>query len=122
MELHLRTAPVTDVDAAEREILADWGLPGEVVMRHRTPAFAHVFSGEGYAAGYYSYLWADTLVADAAEAFAEAGFYDPELSQRYHDEVLSRGDSVDPDAAYRALRGRDPDVGALLRERGLVEA
>ena len=122
MELHLRTAPVTDVDAAEREILADWGLPAEVVMRHRTPAFAHVFSGEGYAAGYYSYLWADTLVADAAEAFAEAGFYDPELSQRYHDEVLSRGDSVDPDAAYRALRGRDPDVGALLRERGLVEA
>jgi MoxR-like ATPase len=125
MELHLRSSPLggpADVEAAEKAILDEWGLPEEVVMRHRTPAFAHVFSGEGYAAGYYSYLWADTLVADAAEAFDEQGFYDRDLSRRYHELVLSKGHSIEPDAAFRALRGRDPDVAALLRERGLVEA
>jgi peptidyl-dipeptidase Dcp len=125
MELHLRREPLegpADVEAAEKAILDEWGLPAEVVMRHRTPAFAHVFSGEGYAAGYYSYLWADTLVADAAEAFDEQGFYERDLSRRYLELVLSKGHSIEPDAAFRALRGRDPDVGALLRERGLVEA
>ncbi|MCB9674535.1 MAG: M3 family metallopeptidase [Alphaproteobacteria bacterium] len=121
MEMHLCTAPI-DPRAFEDRVLAEWGLPAEVVMRHRTPQFAHVFSGESYSAGYYSYLWADVLVADAAEAFAEQGYYDVPLSKRLLDTVLSRGNTVDPAEGFRQFRGRDPEVGALLRERGLVPA
>lgn len=119
MMLHLAEDDV-DVAVFEKETLAEWGLPHEVVMRHRTPQFAHIFSSDGYAAGYYSYLWADVLVADAAEAFAASGFYDKALSERYYALVLSRGDTVDAAEAFRAFLGRDPQVGALLRERGLV--
>jgi peptidyl-dipeptidase Dcp len=121
MELHLAEGPV-DPAAFEDEVLARWGLPEQVVMRHRTPHFAHVFSGEGYAAGYYSYLWADVLVADAAELFSERGFYEPTLATNLLEGILSRGDTVDPAEAYRAFRGREPDPGALLRERGLTAA
>ncbi len=118
MELHLTDGNI-DPDVFERETLARWGLPAQVVMRHRTPHFAHIFSGEDYAAGYYCYLWADTIVADAAEAFAETGWYDPALNQQYYDLLLSIGHTVDAGEAFRAFRGRDPDVGALLRHRGL---
>ncbi|MEZ4318802.1 MAG: M3 family metallopeptidase [Myxococcota bacterium] len=121
MEMHLTTDPV-DPREFEDRVLAQWGLPREVVMRHRTTQFAHVFSSEYYSAGYYSYLWADVLVADAAEAFAESGFYDTELSARLLDTVLSRGNTLDPAEGFRRFRGRDPQVGALLRERGLVPA
>ncbi|MCB9670472.1 MAG: M3 family metallopeptidase [Alphaproteobacteria bacterium] len=117
LEMHLRDEPV-DPAAFEDEILDAWGLPREVVMRHRTPQFSHVFSGEAYSAGYYSYLWADMLVADAAEHFHEHGFYDREQAGRLMDLLLSRGDSVDPAEAYRTFRGRDPNVDALLRDRG----
>jgi peptidyl-dipeptidase Dcp len=119
MELHLRTDPV-DTRAAEQEILQRWGLSDKVVMRHRTPQFSHLFSGESYSAGYYSYLWADALVADAADAFAEKSFYDAELCERLMNEVLSRGNTVDPAQAFRAFRGRDPEVAPLLRQRGLA--
>jgi len=119
MEMHLAEGPV-DPAAFEAEVLARWGLPDEVVMRHRTPHFAHVFSGDGYSAGYYSYLWADVLVADAAELFSEVGFYDGDTATRLMDGILSRGDTVDPAEAFRAFRGRDPDASALLRERGLA--
>jgi len=119
MELHTLTERV-DPRVAEKEILERWGLSEQVVMRHRTPQFAHLFSGESYSAGYYSYLWADALVADAAEAFAEQSFYDPELCDRLMSEVLSRGNTVDPAAAFRAFRGRDPEVEPLLRDRGLA--
>jgi peptidyl-dipeptidase Dcp len=119
MEMHLETEPV-DAAAFEAETLTRWGLPHGVVMRHRTPHFMHVFAGGGYAAGYYSYLWADVLVADAAEAFAETGFYDAPLSKSLYDRVLARGNTVDPAESYRAFRGRDADVDALLRGRGLV--
>lgn len=119
MVLHLETGPV-DPATFEAETLAEWGLPSAVVMRHRTPHFAHIFSGEGYAAGYYCYLWADTLVADAAEAFDARGFYDTELFGRYHDTILSRGHTVDAAEAYRAFLGRDPQVEPLLRHRGLI--
>ena len=119
MLLHLETDTV-DPGAFEKKVLAEWGLPSAVVMRHRTPQFAHVFSGEGYAAGYYCYLWADTLVADAAEAFEEQGYYNRTLVQAYHDQILSRGHSVDAAEAFRAFRGRDPEVEPLLRHRGLV--
>jgi peptidyl-dipeptidase Dcp len=85
------------------------------------PHFSHVFSSEGYAAGYYNYIWADVLSADAAEAFAEApgGFYDRALAKRLLDEVLSVGNSVEAGEAYRRFRGRDHDTGALMRSRGL---
>lgn len=119
LEMHTRTEPI-DVRTFENEVLATWKLPSEVVMRHRTPQFGHVFSGDSYSAGYYSYLWADMLVADAAEHFEEHGFYDQEQAGRLMDLLLSRGDSVDPAVNYRTFRGRDPNVAALLRDRGFT--
>ncbi len=118
MEMHLADGPI-DPAVFEDATLTAWGLPPQVVMRHRTPHFAHVFSSDGYSAGYYSYLWADVLVADAAEAFAEVGFYDPEMNQRLMQTVLSVGNTVPPSEAFRSFRGRDPRVDALLRERGM---
>lgn len=119
MELHLAEA-VPDPEAFERDTLARLGMPASIVMRHRTPHFAHVFSDEAYAAGYYSYLWADALVADTFEAFLEgAGPYDADVAARLRKTILSVGDTVDAAAAYRAFRGRDVDVDALLRKRGL---
>ena len=81
----------------EKETLSAIGMPEEIVMRHRMPQFTHIFSGEGYASGYYDYIWADTLVADAAEAFREApgGFYDKALARKLHDAIMSVGNTVD---------------------------
>ena len=109
-----------DPDAFERETLARLGMPSELVMRHRTPHFSHVFSGEGYAAGYYGYLWADVLTSDAAEAFDEApgGFYDPEVAARLVEHLFAPRNAVDPAEAYRAFRGRDADIAPLMRDRG----
>lgn len=119
MKLHLAGATKIDPDAFERETLAAIGMPGEIVMRHRTPHFAHIFGGDGYSAGYYSYLWADTLTADAWEAFTEAGGpWDKQVAQRLRDHVFSAGNTVDPAAAYRAFRGRDAGIEALMRKRG----
>jgi len=102
-----------------KETLAELGMPSELPMRHRTPQFAHVFSGEGYAAGYYSYLWADALTADAWEAFLEGdGAYDPAVAKRLHEHVMSVGNTIDPAEGYRAFRGRDVDTDALMRDRG----
>ena len=119
MKLHLAGDAPIDADAFEKETLAALGMPEQLVMRHRTPQFAHIFSGDGYAAGYYAYLWADTLTADAAEAFEEgAGYYDPAVAQRYLDTVLATGNSADPAAAWQAFRGREVQTDALLRSRG----
>jgi peptidyl-dipeptidase Dcp len=91
-------------------------------MRHRLPHFSHLFSSDGYAAGYYSYLWADTLSADAYEAFTEAGGpYDAAVARRLKAHVFSVGNTVDPAEGYRAFRGRDAGVGALMRRRGFPE-
>ncbi|MFT4090423.1 MAG: M3 family metallopeptidase [Asticcacaulis sp.] len=121
MKLHLAGGADIDPDAFERETLAQIGMPKEIVMRHRTPQFAHVFSSDGYSAGYYSYLWADTLSADAAEAFTEAGsYYDQATAQKLFKYVLSVGNTVDPADAYRAFRGRDADPAALMRARGFA--
>ena len=122
MRLHtLEDASDVDPDAFERETLAELGMPSQLVMRHRTPQFGHVFSGEGYAANYYAYLWADTFGADAWEAFADApgGAYDPAVAAAFVEHVLSVGNTVDPLAGYRAFRGRDVDTEALMRQRGL---
>ena len=89
-------------------------------MRHRSTQFAHIFSSEGYAAGYYGYLWADVLTADAAEAFkdAPAGFYDKDLGRKLVETLFTVRNAVDPNDAYRAFRGRDATRDALLRDRG----
>ena len=104
MKLHLAGAARIDPDAFERDTLKALGMPDEIVMRHRTPQFGHVFAGDGYSAGYYSYLWADTLTADACEAFTEAGGpYDPAVAKRLRDTVFSVGQ-------HRRSRRRLPRV------------
>jgi len=119
MKLHLAGETPIDPRAFERETLAALGMPAELVMRHRTPHFAHIFAGDGYSAGYYSYLWSDTLSTDAYEAFVEAGGpYDHAVATRLRDYVFSAGNTVDPADGYRAFRGRDPGIGALMRRRG----
>lgn len=123
-DLKIHTAAASDLGDIrdfERRVMQDLGMPAEVVMRHRPTQFAHIFASDGYAAGYYSYLWADTLTADAAEAFEQAGsFYDPATAKRLHDSVLSIGNSIPPDEAFRQFRGRDPDTNALMRSRGFA--
>ena len=121
MKLHLAATPDKPIDPAafERDTLAQMAMPKEIVMRHRTTQFGHIFSSDNYAAGYYSYLWSDTLSADAWEAFVEAGgAYDPAVAKRLRDDVFSVGNTVDPADAYRAFRGRDPGIDALMRKRG----
>ena len=119
MKLHLAGDVNINPDAFERQTLAELGMPREIVMRHRTPHFAHIFSGDSYSAGYYSYLWSDALTADAAEVFEEAGsFFDKDVARRLHDHVFSVGDTIDPEDGFRAFRGRNVDTSALLRKRG----
>ena len=106
-------------DEFERKTLAELGMPKEIVMRHRTPHFAHIFSSDSYSAGYYSYLWSDALTADAAEVFEEAGsYFDKDVARRLYEHVFSVGDTIDPADGFRAFRGRDVDTSALLRKRG----
>ena len=108
-----------DPDKYERETLAALGMPRELPMRHRMPQFAHIFSSEGYAAGYYAYLWADALTADAWEAFEKGkGPWDADVAKSFYNNVLSKGNTLDPAAAFRAFRGRDVDTNALMRDRG----
>ncbi len=119
MKLHLAGDTDIDPDKFERQTLAELGMPNEIPMRHRTPQFMHIFSSDSYSAGYYSYLWADALTADAAERFKEAGgFYDPEVAKSLYDNVMSVGDTIDPAEGFRRFRGRDVDTSALLRKRG----
>ena len=119
MKLHLAGDRPIDADAFERATLAEIGMPREVVMRHRTPQFMHIFSSDAYSAGYYSYLWSDVLTADAYTAFTEAGGpYDAEVAKRLRQHVFSAGNTTDPAEAYRRFRGRDPRIEALLQKRG----
>jgi peptidyl-dipeptidase Dcp len=112
----------SDVDVAqfEKDALAKLNMPKEMVMRHRSPHFSHIFSGEGYAAAYYGYIWADVLTSDAAEVFAEApdGFYDKEVAARLVKYLFAPRNSMDPAEAYRLFRGRDANFEALMRDRG----
>jgi peptidyl-dipeptidase Dcp len=121
MKLHLATDAVPDPEAFERTTLAALDMPEEVVMRHRTPQFAHIFASDAYSAGYYSYLWAEVLDHDAFEAFVQAGDpFDKTIAKRLHDDIMCVGNSVDPGQAYRNFRGRDPKIDALLRARGFA--
>jgi peptidyl-dipeptidase Dcp len=122
MKLHLAGDVTIDPDKFEREELTKLGMPEEIVMRHRTPQFGHVFSSDGYSAGYYSYLWSDTLTADCWEAFVEAGSaYDRPTADRLYATIMSQGNRKDPAEQYRDFRGRDPAIGALMRSRGFPE-
>jgi len=119
MRMHLAPDKATDVAAFERDALAEIGMPPQMVMRHRLPHFDHLFSGDSYSAGYYSYLWADTLSADAFEAFTEAGgAYDKSVAAKLREHVFAAGNTVDPEEGYRAFRGRDAKIDALMRRRG----
>jgi peptidyl-dipeptidase Dcp len=121
MKLHLAGERAVDIEEFERTTLASLGMPPEVVMRHRTPQFAHIFSSDAYSAGYYSYLWAEVLDHDAFEAFIEAGGpYDEGLAKRLHDDIMAVGNDVDPAQAYRNFRGSDPKIDGLLRARGFA--
>ncbi|WP_216688342.1 M3 family metallopeptidase [Hymenobacter siberiensis] len=123
MKLHLAGGQKIDPDKFERETLAEMGMPSELVMRHRTPQFSHVFSSDGYSAGYYSYLWSVVLAADAFSAFTEAGGpYDKAVAARLRKNVFTVGNTVDPAAGYRAFRGRDPKIDALMKQRGFPMA
>jgi peptidyl-dipeptidase Dcp len=123
LDLHsLQDASGLDVSDFERKDLERIAMPAEIVMRHRLPHFQHLFSGGGYAAGYYSYLWSEVLDADAFAAFEETGnAFDPATAKRLRDFVYSAGNLRDPSEAYTAFRGRLPTVDALLKKRGLAD-
>ncbi|MEP6702694.1 MAG: M3 family metallopeptidase, partial [Betaproteobacteria bacterium] len=123
MAIHSRAdADGVDIIDFEESEMARIGMPPEIVMRHRPPHFGHLFSGSSYAAGYYVYMWAEVLDADGYDAFVEAGDpFDPDVALRLLRYVYSSGGTLPPAAAYRAFRGRDPSVGPLLVQRGLVE-
>jgi peptidyl-dipeptidase Dcp len=123
LEFHTQPAAASrDVDAFERAELAKIGMPEEIALRHRPTQFGHIFSGDHYASGYYSYMWSEVMDADAFGAFEEAGnIFDAATARRLHDDIYSSGGSVDPEAAYVAFRGREPEPDALLRRRGLLD-
>ncbi len=120
MELHLADPSHLDADKFERDTLEKLHMPKELPMRHRTPQFGHVFSGEGYATAYYGYMWADVLTADAAEAFAQApgGFYDKTLAAKLVKYLFAPRNAIDPAQAFRLFRSRDAKIDALMRDRG----
>jgi peptidyl-dipeptidase Dcp len=119
MRLHDRDTPVADPDAFERETLAELGMPKEIVMRHRLPQFGHLFSSDAYSAGYYSYLWSETMDADTWAAFEATGnVWDKATADKFRTTLLMTGNETDRKQAYRAFRGRDPDVKALFKRRG----
>jgi peptidyl-dipeptidase Dcp len=122
LAFHEGTAPA-DPMAVQAEVLGALGMPAAIGMRHATPHFAHVFSGDGYSAGYYSYMWSEVMDADAFDAFREAGdAFDPETARRLETSILAAGGSQEADALYRAFRGRMPGVEPMLRGRGLIDA
>ncbi|MFN3452352.1 MAG: M3 family metallopeptidase [Sphingorhabdus sp.] len=119
MKLHNRSEPVTDARAFERDTLAEIGMPKEMAMRHRLPQFNHLFADDGYSAGYYSYLWSETMDADTWAAFTEKGdVWDKETAERFRSMLLATGNETDRIEAYRAFRGRDPDVKYIMKKRG----
>ena len=122
LKLHMSNPKNINIENFERETLKSMNMPRELPMRHRTPHFSHVFSGEGYATAYYGYMWADVLTADATEAFVEApgGFYDEQLARRLVEYLFAPRNSIDPVVAYRMFRGRDAKIDALMRAKGFT--
>ena len=123
MKLHNRSDPVSDVAAFEKATLAEIGMPKEMVMRHRLPQFNHLFSSDAYSAGYYSYLWSETMDADTWAVFEGSGdVWNKEIAEKFRAILLSTGGETDRIEAYREFRGSDPDVDALLKRRGFPVA
>ncbi len=123
LELHTRADGVFEPKTFEREMLARIGMPREIALRHRLPHFDHLFGSDGYSGLYYSYLWADVMAADGWRAFLESGGpWDHDIAARFRAHILATGNTSDRAEAYRRFRGRDPEVAALLEERGLVQA
>jgi peptidyl-dipeptidase Dcp len=119
MKLHLQPGGVVDPDAFEKATLTELGMPREMTMRHRLPQFGHLFSSDAYSAGYYSYLWSETMDADTWAAFEETSDpFNKQIADRFRTILLSTGNQTDRAEAYRQFRGRDPDVTALLKRRG----
>jgi peptidyl-dipeptidase Dcp len=120
MDAHKDASAASDPMAAEAALLAALGMPQGIIMRHRTPHFAHVYSGDGYSAGYYSYMWSEVLDADAFKAFEETGNpFDAETAAKLKKHIYSSGGSRDPEEAYIAFRGCMPTADAMLEKRGL---
>ena len=119
MKLHLLENPNINPLEYEKEVLKSLDMPSEIVMRHRIPQFGHIFSGDDYAAGYYGYLWADVISADATEAFTDTkdGLYDKEVAKRLLKYIFSVGNTVDPETAYKNFRGKAATSDALMRAR-----
>jgi peptidyl-dipeptidase Dcp len=121
MKIHTTDVAGKDIDPVEFEKAAmeEIGCPKEVVLRHRPTAFGHIFSGDGYSAGYYVYMWADTMTADVYEGFMEkGGLYNKDACKLLETSIMSVGNSIPPDEAFRRFRGRDVDTNALMRDRG----
>jgi peptidyl-dipeptidase Dcp len=121
MKIHTLDIAGKDIDPVEFEKAAmeEIGCPKEIVLRHRPTAFGHIFSGDGYSAGYYVYIWADTMTADVFEGFMEkGGLYNKDACKLLGDSIMSVGNSIPPDEAFRRFRGRDVDTNALMRDRG----
>ena len=108
-----------DVEKFEKSVARRLGMPEEIQFRYRSPYFKHIFGSDEYAAGYYTYLWAEVLSADAASLFEEKGMYDQESAQSFLHNILEAGDSEDAMTLFKQFRGREPQVDALLRDRGL---
>ena len=123
LKIHLEDPEKINMKNFETETLKSLNMPEEIVMRHRTPQFAHIFSGEGYATSYYGYMWAEVLTADASEAFleAEGGFYNDELSKKLVDYLFTPQNAIEPEKAYFLFRGKKANIQALMRSRGFVE-
>ncbi|MBP1845080.1 peptidyl-dipeptidase Dcp [Rhizobium petrolearium] len=114
-------APADDPMVVQKQVLDGIGMPASIVMRHATPHFQHVFSGDGYSAGYYSYMWSEVLDADAFSAFEETGnTFDPVMARKLKNNIYSVGGSIDPEETYKAFRGKLPDPQAMLKKKGLA--
>ncbi len=121
MAYHAQETAPEDPLAFEAHTLAELSMPAEIVMRHRTPHFLHVFSGDGYSAGYYSYMWSEVLDADAFSAFEETGnVFDPETAQKLRTHIYAAGGTRDPEELYVAFRGKMPSPAAMMEKRGLA--
>ena len=118
----LNTTEDIDIAAFESKVSAELGMPAELTYRYRSPYFKHIFGSDGYASGYYTYLWAEVLDTDGFELFKEKGIFDPETAKKFKENVLEKGGSVDPMELYVNFRGHKPSVDALLRNRGLADA
>ena len=110
-----------DVSAFEQSVAERLGMPAEVQFRYRSPYFRHIFGSDGYASGYYTYLWAEVLDADGFELFKQKGIFDPATAAAFKKYVLEAGGTEDPMELYKKFRGREPRVEALLRNRGLLK-